>query len=67
MNIGYKPTVSEEKKRSLEVHIFDFNTDIYNSYLTVGFKSFIRDEKKFNNIDELKQQITNDIEAINKN
>jgi riboflavin kinase/FMN adenylyltransferase len=67
MNIGYKPTVSDEKKLSLEVHIFNFNNNIYNSYLTVYFKSFIRDEKKFNNIDELKQQITNDIEAINKN
>jgi len=67
MNIGYKPTVSEEKKLSLEVHIFNFNTDIYNSYLTVYFESFIRDERKFNNINELKQQITTDIESINKN
>ena len=67
MNIGYKPTVSEDKKHSLEVHIFNFNNDIYNYDLTVSFKSFIRDEKKFNNIDELVQQINTDIEKINKN
>ena len=67
MNIGYKPTVSENKKHSLEVHIFKFNNDIYNYHLTVSFKSFIRDEKKFNNIDELVQQINTDIEKINKN
>ncbi len=67
MNIGYKPTVSEDKKHSLEVHIFKFNNDIYNYDLTVSFKSFIRDEKKFNNIDELVQQINTDIEKINKN
>ena len=45
MNIGYKPTVSENKKHSLEVHIFKFNNDIYNYDLTVSFKSFIRDKK----------------------
>jgi len=67
MNIGYKPTVSDEQKLSLEVHIFNFNDDIYDSHLTVKFNSFIREEKKFNNIDELKQQIVDDINAINKN
>tara|TARA_B100000475_G_scaffold158549_1_gene119365 strand:- start:348 stop:1241 length:894 start_codon:yes stop_codon:yes gene_type:complete len=67
MNIGYKPTLSEYKKLSLEVHIFNFNNDIYNTGLTVNFKSFIRDEKKFNNVDELIQQINKDIDKINKN
>ena len=67
MNIGYKPTLSEDKKLSLEVHIFNFNNDIYNTGLTVNFKSFIRDEKKFNNVDELIQQINKDIDKINKN
>ena len=67
MNIGYKPTVSEENKQSLEVHIFDFNDDIYDSDLTVHFKKFIRDEIKFSSIDELIQQISKDIEDINKN
>jgi len=67
MNIGYKPTVSDGNKQSLEVHIFDFNDDIYDAVLTVHFKKFIRDEIKFSSIDELIQQISKDIEDINKN
>ncbi len=67
MNIGYKPTVSEGTKLSLEVHIFDFNENIYDDYMTVYFKKFIRDEIKFSSVDELKQQISKDIEEINKN
>ena len=67
MNIGHKPTVSEGTRLSLEVHIFDFNDDIYDADLTVHFKKFIRDEIKFSSIDELTQQISKDIEDINKN
>ena len=67
MNIGYKPTVSEENKQSLEVHILDFDYDIYDTNLTVHFKKFIRDEIKFSSIDELIKQISKDIEDINKN
>ena len=67
MNIGYKPTVSEGTKQSLEVHIFDFNDDVYGTELTVHFKKFIRDEIKFSSIDELTQQISKDIKDINKN
>ena len=67
MNIGHKPTVSEDTRLSLEVHIFDFNDDIYDADLTVYFKKFIRDEIKFSSIDELIQQISKDIEDINKN
>ena len=67
MNIGHKPTVSEGTRLSLEVHIFDFNDDIYDADLTVYFKKFIRDEIKFSSIDELIQQISKDIEELNKN
>ncbi len=67
MNIGHKPTVSEGTRLSLEVHIFDFNDDIYDADLTVYFKKFIRDEIKFSSIDELIQQISKDIQEINKN
>ena len=67
MNIGHKPTVSEGTRLSLEVHIFDFNDDIYDADITVYFKKFIRDEIKFSSIDELIQQISKDIEEINKN
>ena len=67
MNIGHKPTVSEDTTIGLEVHIFDFNDDIYGADMSVYFKKFIRDEIKFSNIDELIQQISRDIEEINKN
>ena len=67
MNHGHKPTVSEDTRLSLEEHIFDFNDDIYDADLTVYFNKFIRDEIKFSSIDELIQQISKDIEEINKN
>ncbi len=67
MNIGYKPSVSEGTKQSIEVHIFDFNDDIYDDNLSVFFNKFIREEIKFSSIDELIKQISKDIEEINKN
>lgn len=62
MNIGHRPTVEQTLKRHLEVHIFDFNQDIYNQELTVKFKTKLRDEKKFGSIDELISQISVDIQ-----
>lgn len=64
MNIGNRPTVSNDLKLSYEVHILDFDEDIYGSFLEVEFVSFIRDEIKFDNIEELKKQISIDIESI---
>jgi riboflavin kinase/FMN adenylyltransferase len=64
MNIGNRPTVSNDLKLSYEVHILDFDEDIYGSFLEVEFVSFIRDETKFDNIEELKNQISIDIESI---
>ena len=64
MNIGNRPTVSNDLKLSYEVHILDFDEDIYGSFLGVEFVSFIRDEIKFDNIEELKNQISIDIESI---
>ena len=64
MNIGNRPTVSNDLKLSYEVHILDFDEDIYGSFLKVEFVSFIRDEIKFDNIEELKNQISIDIESI---
>ena len=64
MNIGNRPTVSNDLKLSYEVHILDFDEDIYESFLEVEFVSFIRDEIKFDNIEELKNQISIDIKSI---
>jgi riboflavin kinase / FMN adenylyltransferase len=63
MNIGIRPTIeSSDKKRTIEVNIFDFKEDIYNQYITVYFKSKIRNEQKFNSLNELIQQLKKDEE-----
>ena len=67
MNIGKKPTVSEEFNLSHEVHILDFNEDIYDSIIEVELQSFIREEIKFENINQLKAQIAIDIKSIKNN
>lgn len=57
MNIGYRPTVSEEKIKSLEVNIFNFNKDIYNETLTIHFVKLLRQEQKFSDVNALKKQL----------
>ncbi len=59
-NLGYRPTFNG-KKILLEVHLFKFSKNIYNKYLTVEFLKYIRKEKKFKNIDQLKKQIKIDL------
>lgn len=60
-NIGMRPTVGTLKP-ILEPHLFDFNGDLYGQRLQVVFKHKIRDEKRFNGIEELKAAIYQDIE-----
>ena len=63
-NIGTNPTVGNDHL-SLEVHLLDFQGDLYDQSLTISFLHFLREEKKFASLDELKKQITEDIrEAI---
>lgn len=63
LNIGNRPTVSNELKLHIEAHIFDFNADIYNSPIKVSFVKRIRDEEKFGSVDMLKQQLDKDKET----
>ncbi|MDF2668061.1 MAG: riboflavin biosynthesis protein RibC [Paenibacillus sp.] len=64
MNLGTKPTFSEGSLvRTFEVHLFDFNREIYGEAMRVEFVSYLRAERKFNSIDELIGQIHNDVEA----
>ena len=65
-NIGYRPTFNG-KKLLLEVNIFGFKKNLYNKNINVIFNKFIRPEKKFKNITELKNQITKDIKLAKKN
>ena len=59
-NIGYRPTFNG-KKLLLEVNIFNFKRNLYNKNINVIFNKFIRPEKKFKNLIELKNQIKKDI------
>jgi riboflavin kinase/FMN adenylyltransferase len=65
LNFGIKPTFSKDLKPIFEVHIFNFNKNIYSKKVRVRFLDFIREEKKFDNIEELKKQISFDIATIN--
>jgi riboflavin kinase/FMN adenylyltransferase len=63
INLGTRPTVSSGKsERVLEIHLFDFNRDIYGQDVEVRFLKFLRSEKKFENLDGLVQQIRLDVE-----
>ena len=59
-NLGYRPTFNQ-KKILLEVHLVNFSENLYNKFLTVNFFKFIRSEKKFKNIEQLKKQIKIDL------
>ena len=65
-NLGYRPTFNQ-KKILLEVHIFNFSGNLYNKYLSVEFIKFIRKEKKFKNVTQLRKQIQNDLKVAKNN
>jgi riboflavin kinase/FMN adenylyltransferase len=61
MNIGTRPTVSDVAENRIEIHIFDFSEDIYGLDLEVEVLKKVRDEKKFDSIEQLSQQIEQDV------
>lgn len=64
-NVGRRPTVDGKENR-LEVHLFDFDDDIYGQRMSVEFHHKVRDEQKFESIDTLKEQIAKDAQAARK-
>ena len=64
-NLGYRPTFNQ-KKILLEVNIFNFSRNLYNKKLTVEFIKFIRGEKKFKGMDQLKKQIKLDLKSAKR-
>ena len=57
-NIGYNPTVSDEKnKKFIETHILEFDEDIYGEKIEIYFYEFLRKEQKFESFDRLKEQL----------
>jgi riboflavin kinase/FMN adenylyltransferase len=69
MNIGHRPTIGTNVK-SIEVHLFNFNEDIYGKVISIKMISKIRDEKKFSSLEALKEQLVKDenycLKLINK-
>lgn len=58
--IGHRPTLNNGHNRSIEVHLFDFNRDLYGQSLRLEFIDWLRDNRKFNNLDELTTQLGHD-------
>ena len=62
LNLGVRPTVSTGKpERTLEIHLFDFDRDIYGQDIEVRFTRYLRPEKKFPDVASLRQQIARDV------
>ena len=66
MNIGNRPTI-QGINQTQEVHIFNFNKNIYGEHLKVLFLKKIRDEKKFNSVEDLKNQLIKDKDTCKRN
>jgi len=65
-NLGVRPTIAGVPKLSLEVHVLDFDDDLYGRHVHVEFLHKIRDEMKFDGLDALKAQIAKDVIVARK-
>jgi riboflavin kinase/FMN adenylyltransferase len=67
VNLGIRPTVAKgEPQRTLEIHLLDFNQDIYGKEIEIRFLQYLRPEKKFPNVDALIHQIETDVQQARK-
>jgi riboflavin kinase/FMN adenylyltransferase len=64
MNIGVKPTIAKNLKRTIEVYIIDFSEDIYGENAEVKIVRRLRGELSFDNINALKTQIETDVKRV---
>jgi riboflavin kinase/FMN adenylyltransferase len=64
MNIGTRPTISNADHRSIEVHIIDFEGNLYNKTIEIEFIQKIREEQKFRSVEELKSQLEKDKQTV---
>ena len=66
VNIGYRPTLDNGHQLSIEVNIFDFDSDVYGKPITLQFVRFLRLEFKMVSIEQLREQLTHDKQLSNK-
>ena len=66
MNIGFRPTLNGERSLSLEVHLFDFDGNLYGQDIAIDFIAFMRNEEKYDSLEALQQAIKNDAVAVKK-
>ncbi|MBA3815219.1 MAG: bifunctional riboflavin kinase/FAD synthetase [Parachlamydiaceae bacterium] len=62
-NLGYAPTLRHDLKTIFEVHLFNYNSDLYGEPVEVIFNKYIRPEQRFDGIEQLKEQIGKDIQT----
>jgi len=62
MNIGVRPTVGGDPRRTIEAHLFDFDGDLYGQRLRVQFVARLREERRFDGLGALKAQIARDVD-----
>ena len=66
VSIGYRPTVSDSGKPVLEAHLLDFEGQLYGETIEVVFRQKVREEEKFDSLEELRRQIAADVESIRR-
>jgi len=66
INIGTNPTVSQENTSSIEAYLIDFQGDLYGKNLRLEFSKFIRNEQRFESLQDLQRAIANDVEEARR-
>lgn len=64
--IGHRPSIGQAETLSIEVHIFDFSQDIYDQFITLFLKAYIREDQQFENLSDLQAQLQLDQQAAEK-
>ena len=65
MNIGYRPTI-DGKNQTIEIHLLDFNADLYGKKMQIEILKRLREEQKFDSVEHLTEQIQEDEKAARK-
>ena len=64
LNVGYLPTISGDRALTVEAHLLDYSGDCYDQELVLDLQHYIRPEQRFADLDALRQQIAEDVQAV---